>query len=64
MFMHRTRYDRAIEAIEDARAKCEEAQEKYSKGDGVTQLNRAQRELADAYDRAREISGSRVHDPR
>ena len=58
------RTDKACEAVDAARDRVERAQAGYSRGGSCEDVNRAQRALADAYARYREVEGSNVPDKR
>ncbi|MGJ4939295.1 hypothetical protein ACQR1W_01875 [Bradyrhizobium sp. HKCCYLS1011] len=62
--VHRTRIDSQVERIEAARAEVERAMAAYSKNGDTDRLNRAQRQLADAYERWRGLDDGRVRDDR
>lgn len=59
-----TTLDRAYDAVHDARDAVEKARLAYSKGGGTQALNAAEKRLANAHFRVREISGNRVRDTR
>ncbi|MCP3382853.1 hypothetical protein NLM31_21025 [Bradyrhizobium sp. CCGUVB4N] len=59
-----TDLDRAYDEVHDARAAVDKAQRDYSKGGSANAVNSANRRLADAHDRLREINGGRVRDTR
>lgn len=52
----------ASSEIEKARAAVEAAQEAYSKGGSLDAVNKAQRREADAWARAREVTGGNQRD--
>lgn len=54
----------AASEIEAAETAVENARLAYSKGGSVAAVNKADRRLADAHCRYREVSGGNVHDRR
>jgi hypothetical protein len=62
--MFKSKLDDYVIAIEKARESVAAAAENYSKGGSLERLTKAQRELADAHERARECYGLRVPDKR
>ncbi|MET4384369.1 hypothetical protein ABIB73_000104 [Bradyrhizobium sp. F1.4.3] len=54
-----TDLDRAYDEVHDARAAVDKAQCDYSKGGSTVAVNAANRRLADAHARLREINGVR-----
>lgn len=58
---YRTRLEDACQEIEDAQETVAKAQAAYSRGGSCDAVNRANRSLADAHSRYREVSGGRVH---
>jgi hypothetical protein len=61
---YRTRLEGACEEIENAQEAVAKAQAAFSRGGSCDAVNRANRSLADAHSRYREVSGGRVPDDR
>jgi hypothetical protein len=62
--VYKTDGDAYAQAIEDARKAVEKAHQAYARGGSLDAVNKANRALAGAHDRADECAGLRVKDTR